>query len=166
MASWKEIQKKSFFDWKKLFSFLSLDPKWEKSIDIDPSFSLYLPLRLAKKITPCHFQDPILRQFLPLIEERENKKGFTADPVHDCSFLKNNLLSKYSGRALLLCSSSCAMHCRFCFRKFLPYSSSKDFSFALSQIEKDKTIQEVILSGGDPLSLDDKTFFSLLSSLE
>jgi EF-P beta-lysylation protein EpmB len=131
-------------------------------------FPLNLPLRLAQKIAKNTLCDPILRQFVPLQEELTQKPGFVADPVCDKSFGKESkLLHKYQARALLLTSSACAMHCRYCFRKNFPYETERKlFEPEIQIIQQDSSLTEIILSGGDPLSLGDEDLQNLLSSLE
>lgn len=104
--------------------------------------------------------DPLLRQVLPLDIEMEPAPGFTSDPVgDDAAKLQPGLLQKYRGRALLITTGACAVHCRYCFRRHFPYSESPRSLTAwqgvLEQIAADSTIDEVILSGGDPLTLVD-----------
>jgi EF-P beta-lysylation protein EpmB len=104
--------------------------------------------------------DPLLRQVLPLADELSVQPGFTADAVGDsAALLSPGLLQKYHGRALLITTGACAIHCRYCFRREYPYSDSPkspaDWQPALDRIAADTTIDEVILSGGDPLTLTD-----------
>jgi EF-P beta-lysylation protein EpmB len=102
-----------------------------------------------------------------LIEESRVCPGFTDDPVKESAArCCPRLLKKYHGRALLVVTSACAMHCRFCFRKNFPYEGAPDgFLEELQTIASDRTIQEIILSGGDPLSLSNESLRSLLASL-
>ena len=74
-------------------------------------------------------------------------------------------MRKYEGRVLLVCTSACAMHCRYCFWQHFGYSSSKNFHEELALIEQDLSIHEVILSGGDPLSLSDEILELILGRL-
>jgi EF-P beta-lysylation protein EpmB len=104
--------------------------------------------------------DPLLRQVLPLGEEVVPQAGFVADPVGDDSAkLSAGLLQKYQSRALLITTGACAVHCRYCFRRHFPYSESPrspaDWQPALDRIAADPAIDEVLLSGGDPLTLVD-----------
>ena len=104
--------------------------------------------------------DPLLRQVLPLAEEVIPEPGFEADPVGDDSAtLTPGLLQKYRSRALLITTGACAVHCRYCFRRHFPYSESPrspdDWQPALDRIAEDPAIDEVLLSGGDPLTLVD-----------
>jgi len=165
---WRQIQRQNFTRLDALATFLELSSEQRSLLLEDRSdFPMNLPLRLAQKITKQTLDDPILRQFVPQIHEREIPADFTADPVGDLSSRRcPKLLHKYHGRALLLATSACAMHCRYCFRQNFPYeSSSSDFSEELHAIKSDATIQEIILSGGDPLSLSNNSLQSLLTSL-
>lgn len=163
--TWREIQRQNFTDWKKLFTFLKL--KDDSVILKSPRFSLNVPLRLAEKIEKGNINDPILRQFLPLAEENAVSPDFLQDPVSDLQYRKEKkFLHKYKARALILASSSCAMHCRFCFRQNFPYEKQeKEFSKEIEAIEKEKDLSEIILSGGDPLSLSDAVLENLISRL-
>lgn len=167
MIAWRQIQKGNFTQWNKLAQFLELDEENVRALLPSSHFPLNLPRRLAEKIEKNNLDDPILRQFVPLRQELESAPHFEADPVSDCSFQKTDkLLQKYAGRALLLCTSSCAMHCRYCFRQNYPYSAEpKLFEQELRSIAEDCTLEEIILSGGDPLSLSDQTLKTLLDDL-
>lgn len=108
--------------------------------------------------------DPLLKQFVPLQEEAVVSTAFVDDPVGDKLCLKApKLLHKYAGRVLLVMTSACAMHCRYCFRQNFDYDiNDKLFEAELQCIAADPSIHEVILSGGDPLCLDDAVLDSLL----
>ncbi|MDB6081660.1 MAG: KamA family radical protein, partial [Chlamydiia bacterium] len=111
---------------------------------------------------------PLFKQFVPLKKEGQNAEGFSIDPVQDISFRKEaKLLHKYEGRALIVTTSACAMHCRYCFRKNFPYETKEPtFEKELAILRADSSIQEVLLSGGDPLSLSDEALTSLLVEIE
>ena len=164
---WKAIQRKNFTNWKTLFQFLHLDERFSSQILTQPSFALNLPFRLAEKISKGTLEDPILKQFLPSILEKEITPNFILDPVSDVSFRKERkLLHKYQGRALLLCSSACAMNCRFCFRQNFGYErEKKGFDEEIAYIREDSSLSEVILSGGDPLSLSNEVLGDLIDKL-
>lgn len=164
---WKTILRQNFIQWDKLAYFLELDPCLQAQIDQVPAFSLNLPLRLAKKIAKNTLDDPILKQFLPVLSEQKVNQGFKLDPVQDVYFQKApKLLHKYDGRALLVCTSACAMHCRFCFRQNFDYETEeKGFKKELELIAEDETLHEIILSGGDPLSLSNRVLKDLLDDL-
>jgi len=164
---WKNIQRQSFTDWEALADFLYLDNIQRKSILQHPSFPLLLPRRLAGKISKNTLNDPILRQFLPRIEETTSSEGFCQDPADELpSQITTRLLQKYENRALLLCTKACAMHCRYCFRKHLHTNNNdKDLYEELAFITANTSLKEIILSGGDPLSLSDDKLQALLENL-
>jgi len=165
MVTWRKIQRQNFTCWKKLAEFLQLDPV---HILKDSKFPLNLPLRLAQKIQKNTWDDPILLQFLPTNKEKEVVPGFTPDPVGDFAARKSSkLIKKYQGRALLVCTSSCAMNCRFCFRQNYDYETEdKSFAEEVKLIQQDSTLTEIILSGGDPLSLSNQTLANLIQQLD
>lgn len=165
---WRQAQRKTFTDWKKLAEFLELDPSYHIQIAEIAHFPLNLPYRLAAKIQKNCWDDPILMQFLPTVKETQPQEGYVVDPVGDTnSRTCAKLLHKYEGRALLITTSACAMHCRYCFRRNFPYENQdKTFAEELSIIQNDPSIREIILSGGDPLSLSNELLGSLLRRLD
>lgn len=165
-ALWKKILRSNFVDPMRLADFLNLDEDQRQKIQARPRFTLNLPVRLAQKITKGTLEDPILKQFLPTHEENIQAGEFGADPVGDTPCrIAQKLLHKYEGRMLLICTSACAMHCRYCFRQHFDYAGPSLFSDELKIIAEDSTINEIILSGGDPLSLDDRILENLLKQL-
>lgn len=124
------------------------------------SFPLFAPWPYIARMRKGDLSDPLLRQVLPLAEEMDERPGFAADPVGDMkALLQPGLLQKYRGRALLITAGACAVHCRYCFRRHYPYSESPkspdDWQPVLEQLAAEPTIDEVIFSGGDPLTLVD-----------
>lgn len=168
MNDWKSILRTNLRSIDALLNFLHLDLDYKKNLSLSSSFALNLPLRLAKKISKNNLSsDPIFRQFVPLKEEEASIEGYVKDPVKDCDAVKEKkLLQKYQGRALLLTSSACAMHCRYCFRQNFPYESDYGFDASLEYLKKDSSIHEIILSGGDPLSLSNARLGNLIYELE
>lgn len=167
MNLWRQIQKKNFTSWPNLANFLELDLTQFAIPKSD--FPLNVPLRLAQKMQKNNLQDPILRQFLPSDDEANRSSSFIFDPVGDEVSRKNSrILHKYHGRVLLICTQACAMHCRYCFRQHFDYASGQDLDFvqAIQYICQDSTIREVILSGGDPLSLSNERLAGLLGQLQ
>ena len=115
--------------------------------------------------------DPLLAQFLPIKAETSNTLGYTNDPVGDHQATQTpGLIHKYHGRVLLIASGSCAVNCRYCFRRHFPYSQSfaprKHWQNSLEYISKNSNIHEVILSGGDPMTLETKTLQVLSDALQ
>lgn len=151
----------------ELSDFLQLSTLQRTQLVQLPPFPLLIPKRLAAKIQKQTLDDPILRQFVPFDAENTNPDGFTANPVGDQEArLAPKLLKKYKGRALLITSSACAMNCRFCFRREFDYQTSKNFDQEIEAIRNDTSLKEIILSGGDPLSLSNIALNRLLSELE
>lgn len=114
--------------------------------------------------------DPLLRQILPLGDELTAATGFTADPVGDLAAQRAaGLLHKYLGRALMITTGLCAVHCRYCFRREYPYgqglATATRWPAAVAEIARDASLEEVILSGGDPLALGDSQLADLAEML-
>lgn len=164
---WRQIQKQNFKDSRELLPFLGLCPQGPLALH-KSAFPLNLPRRLAEKIVKGRWDDPVLRQFVPTTQEEIASPEFSLDPVEDTAFLKApKLLHKYQGRALLLSTSACAMNCRYCFRRHFDYETEvKGFAAELEEIRDNAELSEILLSGGDPLSLDDVVLGNLLKSLD
>lgn len=164
---WRQILKNNFTSIDALSEFLELSDEQKAHLYTPVHFKLNLPQRLAQKMEKGNINDPIFLQFVPLKQETVKAEGFFTDPVEDGHFRQaTRFLKKYNGRALLLASSACAMHCRYCFRQNMDYGTSENFVEELELIQKDTTLNEVILSGGDPLSLSDQKLNFLLNELE
>jgi EF-P beta-lysylation protein EpmB len=165
---WRQIQRDNFTDWKELLAFLQLDSTDAAGVVLPHSkFPLNIPKRLVQKIAKGNWKDPLLLQFLPTQRELEVSPLFVLDPVGDgVSRKKPKLLHKYHGRALLTCTSACAMHCRYCFRQHFDYDTAdKLFVDELEEIARETSLTEVLLSGGDPLSLSNAQLGHLLRNL-
>jgi len=133
-------------------------------------FPLFAPRGFVARMRKGDPADPLLRQVLPLAEELDDVPGFTADPVGDAAAARApGLLQKYHGRALLVTTGACAVHCRYCFRRHFPYEdaprSLAHWQPAIDAIAADRSLHEVILSGGDPLTLGDATLAALVERL-
>jgi EF-P beta-lysylation protein EpmB len=133
-------------------------------------FPLFVPRGYVARMRPGDRHDPLLRQVLPLSDETKVVPGFVTDPVDDAAAVRQTgLLQKYHGRVLLVTTGTCAVHCRYCFRRNYPYDESPrtpdDWRPAMEEIAVDGTIHEVILSGGDPLTLVDATLAALVEQL-
>lgn len=164
---WQSILKTNITSYTKLIGYLQLSPPNQKKILTKTNFTLNLPLRLAHKIQKDTLDDPILKQFVPLVDEEQQVEGFTENPIGDCEAKQApKLLNKYEGRSLILTTSACAMHCRFCFRKEFAYAKVNGYAEELAAIRSDSSIQEILLSGGDPLSLSDRQLGDLLEELD
>jgi L-lysine 2,3-aminomutase len=133
-------------------------------------FPLRVPRQFVARMRPGDPSDPLLRQVLPLDLEAEPTPGFTDDAVGDADALvSTGLLHKYRGRALLVATGACAVHCRYCFRRHFPYddanASADRWQGALDYLAGHTDVSEVILSGGDPLTLSDRRLAGLADAL-
>jgi EF-P beta-lysylation protein EpmB len=160
-AAWQGAVADSIRDAAQLFAALRLAPAGlAGAAAAADQFPCRLPRRLAEGIPPGSAEDPVLRQFLPSGAELESLDGFTADPVGDLAATRaTGLLQKYPGRALLITTGACAVHCRYCFRRHFPYAdqlaSRSAWRDALAALAQATDVGEIILSGGDPLMLAD-----------
>ncbi len=155
-----------------LLSQLGLSGKLNAiNIDAIKNFPLRVPQAYIDKMRYGDQHDPLLRQVFPLIDESFNVSDFVTDPVGDALAVTSpGILQKYQGRALLLTTGACAIHCRYCFRRHFPYGDSNplasQWQLTLKSIAEDNSINEVILSGGDPLSLNDTKLATLVADIE
>ncbi len=130
-----------------------------------------VPRYYAALMTYGDAQDPLLRQVLPLGDELVAVAGFSRDPVGDLAARAGSgLLHKYHGRALVITTGACAVHCRYCFRRHYPYGDDHagrdQWQPLLAELAARPDIEEAILSGGDPLSLSDTRLAALIAGLD
>lgn len=160
--AWRQLLKTAVRDSATLCRRLGIDPA---GIDHSPDFPVRVPESFLRRIRPGDPSDPLLRQVVATLRERERMDGFVADAVGETSrFIAPALIQKYAHRALLIGSPACAVHCRYCFRRQFPYADHGpgELEEALGVLARDSTITEIILSGGDPLTLPDDSFASLM----
>jgi L-lysine 2,3-aminomutase len=122
------------------------------------AFALRVPRGFVRRMQPGNPLDPLLLQVLPLDTELAQTPGFGPDPVQDLAHSPlPGLIHKYRSRVLLVTTGACAVHCRYCFRREYPYDagaiSASELANVCRYIQSHPEINEVILSGGDPLSL-------------
>lgn len=133
-------------------------------------FPLLAPRGFVARMRVGDVNDPLLRQVLPLGEETLDVPGFSADPLAETACgPRPGVLHKYHGRALLVTTGACAVHCRYCFRRHFAYDGLPRgrawWSEAVSYVREDTSLKEVLLSGGDPLTLPDAQLAALISDL-
>lgn len=133
-------------------------------------FPLRVPQGYVARMRKGDPHDPLLRQVLPLDAETQSAPGFVHDPVGDLAAVASpGLLHKYQGRVLMVTTGACAVHCRYCFRRHYPYSDEalhhQHIDRTLNYIASDNSINEVILSGGDPLSVSDERLATLVARI-
>lgn len=168
---WQQDIQSAFTDVDELLDFLGLNVDDVTQYNAaGHKFPLLVTRSYAERIKKSDWSDPLLRQVMPLPDELHKHPAFITDPVGDGNAsVMPGLIEKYHGRALIIATGACAIHCRYCFRREFPYS---DNSANRSQIESINThlqqhpdISEVILSGGDPLMLSDEKFRHLFDTL-
>jgi EF-P beta-lysylation protein EpmB len=150
---------------------LQLPAEFESAaIRASRDFPVFAPLSYIARMERGNPRDPLLRQVLPLDDELLAAQGFTSDPVGDLAARRAaGLLHKYHGRALMITTGVCAVHCRYCFRRQYPYEDSPGmpvrWAAAVEEIRQDSSLEEVILSGGDPLTIGDSPLANLAELL-
>ncbi len=152
---------------KTLLSMLNLN---EVPWQLDQNFPLRVSKSFIARMKKGDPHDPLLRQVLSTPEESQLVEGFSKDPLDESAYNPvPGVLHKYPSKVLLTFTSSCAIHCRYCFRRHFPYQSNnlgRKWDDALNYIQQHPEILEVILSGGDPLMAVDETLELFLQKLE
>ncbi|MDH5834145.1 EF-P beta-lysylation protein EpmB [Luteimonas kalidii] len=167
---WQALWRDAIRDPRELLSLLGLDTLAGVSDAAAEAFPLRVPRGFAARMRHGDPHDPLLRQVLPLDEELRPVPGFSLDAVGDAAARAGHgVIHKYEGRALLVATGSCAVHCRYCFRRHFPYAeqtaAAHQWTEAVETIRADPGLHEVILSGGDPLSLSTPKLAALTDAL-
>jgi len=170
-TDWRRAYRDAISDPRELLALLDL-PALAARLPADAAgFPLRVPRGFVARMRRGDADDPLLRQVLPLDDELRPAAGFTTDAVGDiASRSARGVLHKYTGRALLVATGSCAVNCRYCFRRHFPYgeevAAAAGWREALDHLAADGSIHEVILSGGDPLSLSTAKLADLARGLQ
>ena len=168
LPPWQQALARAFSRPAELLAFLGL-PADLPGVATD--FPMKVPQGYAARMRTGDPRDPLFLQVWARPEEALEAPGFTDDAVGDLQKLKpGGIIHKYAGRALVVATGACAVHCRYCFRRHFPYGdalASRDrFGETLRELAADRSIREVILSGGDPLSLTDEKLAGFAEALE
>lgn len=170
-ADWQSALTQAITDPAELLNYLGLDATLlAPARRAGESFALRVPRGFVERMEYGNPNDPLLRQVLPLNEELQRLAGYTFDPLIERNVNPvPGLLHKYTGRVLLIVAGGCAVNCRYCFRRHFPYEenrqSLKGWEQAMQYIANDSTINEVILSGGDPLLAKDSYLENLVNRI-
>jgi EF-P beta-lysylation protein EpmB len=170
-GDWRHQLAAAIRDPAELLALLELDPGLLPAARRAAArFPLLVPRPYVVRMRRGDPADPLLRQVLPLDAELEDRAGYVPDPVGDlAATVIPGVLSKYDGRVLLIASGTCAINCRYCFRREYPYAEQRaaadDWRAALAAIRRDRGCSEVILSGGDPLILSERRLTALGEAL-
>ncbi len=154
----------------ELLALLDLSPADVAVAPGDAGFPLRVPRGYVARMRRGDPSDPLLRQVLPAAAEALARPGFDTDPVGEAAARRApGLLQKYAGRALLITTEACAIHCRYCFRRAYPYAQQLDpagrWRGALDALAAGPGVEELILSGGDPWSLSNARLHALTTRL-
>ena len=154
----------------ELLSILKLESLRE-NVYVPKHFELRVPRGFVAKMTIGDRDDPLLKQVLPDQREQINVIGYVADPLSENTQNPvKGMLHKYQSRVLLTITGACAIHCRYCFRQHFDYSANMPTADAkeniVNYIAEHPEINEVILSGGDPLNVTNRRLFAWLDTLE
>lgn len=159
---WQTVLIDVITDPEELFDLLDLDKQFlveaQKAVKL---FPLKVPREFISRMQKGNFHDPLLRQILPIDAEWNLHPEYETDPLKEKIFNPvPGLLHKYKNRVLLTLTSACGINCRFCFRRHFPYSENNPgtggWNRIIEYIQENPSIHEVILSGGDPLTLNDR----------
>jgi len=169
-ADWRAAMADAVTDAAELCRLLNLPPSVAQIPRAAGSFPLLVPRTFLGRIRPGDPVDPLLLQVLPRMLEDSSPPHFTTDPVCDAeATCLPGLLGKYRGRLLMLTTGACGVHCRFCFRRHLLHRvvplTTEPCKEVLARIARDAMIREVILSGGDPLTLGDASLLRIVNQL-
>ncbi|MFO8023900.1 EF-P beta-lysylation protein EpmB [Thiohalophilus sp.] len=171
-ADWQKSLARAIRDPRELLATLQLPDSLLVGADAaGQDFPLLVPRGYVARMRVGDPQDPLLRQVLPLEAEGLPAPGYVADPVGDLSAMaRPGVLHKYHGRALVVATGACGIHCRYCFRRHFPYTRANPMPERWQQVRDyllaDESIEELILSGGDPLSLADHRLAGLLEAVQ
>jgi len=161
-CAWQEALSDLITDPKELLTLLHLDPGLlEAARAAVQQFPLKVPRGFVARMQKGNPNDPLLKQVLPLDLELSVTPGYDSDPLREKKANPiSGLLHKYHGRVLVTLTSACAVHCRYCFRRYFSYDDNnpgmRGWEKIFNYIRENESISEVILSGGDPLAVSDK----------
>ena len=169
VPAWQRELAQAFSRPAELLRFLDLPADTPGLAGAD--FPLRVPRGYAARMRKGDPRDPLFLQVWQQPQEADDVAGFGLDAVGDLARLKpGGIIHKYAGRALVIATGACAVHCRYCFRRHFPYAdataSRQHWDETLRALADDRSISEVILSGGDPLSLPDEKLAPFAEALE
>ena len=168
LPSWQTALQNAVRDPAELLRLLELTPA-ALGAPADVGFPLLVPRGFVARMRKGDPSDPLLRQVWPDAAEGATVPGFSADPVREQGLAAGGVIQKYPGRALLIASGACPLHCRYCFRRDFPYQANlaarADWTAAVDELQRAPDVREAILSGGDPLSLSNRRLGELFTRL-
>ncbi|MDY4479253.1 MAG: EF-P beta-lysylation protein EpmB [[Pasteurella] aerogenes] len=169
--NWTDLLATAISDPKTLLNYLELPlADFQQDIEARRLFPLRVPLPFVEKMEKGNPRDPLFLQAMSARQEFLTMEGFSKDPLDEQHTAAPNILHKYHNRLLFMVKNSCAINCRYCFRRHFPYAENKgnkeNWRLALDYIRQHEEIEEVIFSGGDPLMAKDHELDWLIKQLE
>jgi len=169
--TWQQELAEGFNNIDDICEYLNISQADKTLLPSSSTFPLRVPREFVARMEKGNINDPLLKQILPTKNENISASGFSNDPVGDINAITEaGVIHKYQGRVLLITTGSCAINCRYCFRRNFPYSdfqlSTKKHQKAINYIQNRSDISEVILSGGDPLLLNEQKILGLMQQLQ
>ena len=170
-TSWQKELANVVTDPKKLLEMLNISPvSYQQHFNARKLFPVRVPQPFIRRMEKGNFNDPLLKQVMPLADEFIDVSGYSADPLDEHDTVAEGLLHKYKHRVLMMVKTGCAVNCRYCFRRHFPYQDNSPnkvrWQAALTYIAEHSEINEVIFSGGDPLMASDEHLSWLVTQLE
>lgn len=167
---WQKELKEGFSDPQSLLDFLAIDATaYLEDAQARRLFPMRVPRHFANLMAKGDWHDPLLQQVIPQRAEFFTHADYTTDPLAEQASAIPGLLHKYHNRVLLIFKGGCAVNCRYCFRRHFPYEEHHNnkisWQKALAYIANKPQINEVILSGGDPLMAKDEDISWLITQL-
>ncbi len=156
----------------ELVKHLGLSEKLsQQGIEAHQSFKLLVPRPYLSRIEYGNPNDPLLLQILPSAAEMQKVIGYTKDPLEEADHNPQKaIVHKYKRRLLVITTGTCAVNCRYCFRRHFPYGDNQlaqaEWQSVIEYLEKHPEVNEVILSGGDPLMMKDALLADKIRLLE
>lgn len=172
IENWQESLSDLITNPHELLAIAKLDPENSRFSKLaTQDFSLKVPRQFASLISPGDWNDPILAQIWPTVDENTNSSSHSYDPLKETTFTpETGLLHKYKNRVLLITAPHCAINCRYCFRRHFDYQTNSpsqiQWERTFNYIHRNKDVEEVIFSGGDPLALSDRYLGWLIDQVE
>ncbi|EKO3575465.1 EF-P beta-lysylation protein EpmB [Vibrio metschnikovii] len=168
--NWLQQLANGISDPEQLLTQLAIDPSpWQSGFKARALFAQRVPQSFVERMEKGNPNDPLLRQVLPLSDEFIIHPGYSTDPLEEQNNSTPGLLHKYRNRCLLIVKGGCAINCRYCFRRHFPYQDNKGnklvWQQSLDYIAQHRQLNEVILSGGDPLMAKDHELSWLIEQI-
>lgn len=168
-SSWQQALQSGFDNPLALLRYLGHSEE-SASIVAHTPFAMKVPQGFADKMARADLNCPLLKQVLPVKQEEVIDGEFIADPLQEHRYNPvKGVLHKYHGRVLITLTGTCAINCRYCFRRHFPYQANQisrtHWQSIIEYLQSDQTIGEVIFSGGDPLLMNNKQFAYYVESL-